>query len=662
MKRQLRWAGLSRTRAKVDQLITIDDFDSFIGIREFPPSTIIVEVLNAVSNLDEREELEPFIRSILFDTSGTPHGPAELVDILTHKLKVKKESGLAAFILKGKSFSTVRPKHVAHQIYRLEKISGLRYAVFGATGIILDEAREQFCSTAERLNCKYAIFDSMDIARLLVGYGFLCPRDGQRIAAGRCRCGYSPKKRILNVLQIDTLKALTQTHELGQRAGLVVLPPGSGKTRIAAQDSKSINATSVLYVAHTHEILDVAISEFEAVFGKENVTHHSKTSLAKLNRVNITTIQLIRRYLNEISQNDFDYVVIDEFHHAAAKSYRQLIEKTSPKFLLGLTATPFRGDRQDIRELCENNTIVNYELRMGIETGVLSPYHYFGCFDNIDYSKIPQQYAKYSIEDLETALIIPERHEAIVRKWRELADGKPTLAFCCSHRHAKLVSQAFKQNGIPSDIYLSTTNRTKREELIANLQLGKIKILCIVDILNEGADFPFVECLLFLRPTESRRIFYQQLGRGLRRYVGKSHCTVIDLIGNFKNAYLIPEYQGLLPFSDEEALKIFSKVRNTKEILNLPIGCEVHFEDRVIDIFAEQAFDPKHATRQNIRGILYYQYLKLAKRLQRKPTRTDVDRNLLLNSDFYKNVFGNWQEFEKLANEGVKSILQDLPP
>jgi Type III restriction enzyme, res subunit len=290
----------------VSQLITVDDFDSFMDIREFPPSTIRAEVLNSICNLDEREELEPFIRSILFDTSGTPHGPAELVDILTHKLKVKKESGLAAFILKGKSFPTVRPKHVAHQIYRLEKISGLRYAIFGATGIILDEAREHFCSTAERLNCKYAIFDSMDIARLLVSYGFLCPRDGQRIAAGRCRCGYSPRKRILNVLQTDALKGLAQSHELGQRAGLVVLPPGSGKTRIAAQDSMAMNATRVLYVAHAHEILDVATSEFEAVFGKENVTRHSLTSLSTLNKVNIATIQLFEKHLHGITSNDFD--------------------------------------------------------------------------------------------------------------------------------------------------------------------------------------------------------------------------------------------------------------------------------------------------------------------------------------------------------------------
>ena len=642
----------------MSNLIAIDDFDNFVDIREFPSESITEDVLNSVRKLDEREEFEPFLRSILFDTSDTPHGPAEIVDILTHKLRVRKVSGLAAFILKGKSFPTVRPNHVAHQIYRLEKISGLRYAIFAAVGNILDDAKEHFCATAERLDCQYAIFDAMDIARLFVSFGFLCPRDGRKIAAGRCRCGYSPGKRILNVLQTDTLKALYETHEFGRGAGLVVLPPGSGKTRIAAEDSKTVNANRILYVAHTHEILDVAVSEFEALFGKENVTNHNKRSLLDLNKVNISTIQLLRRNLERIKPNDFDYVVIDEFHHAAAKSYRKLIETTSPNFLLGLTATPFRGDRQDIQELCENNTIVNYELRTGIETGILSPYHYFGCFDDVDYSQIPQQYSKYSIQDLEIALIIPERHEAVVKKWRELVEDKPTIAFCCSHKHAKWVAKAFRQSGIEAVVYLSTTSQSERAELIEKFQLGSIQILCVVDVLNEGADFPFVECLLFLRPTKSKRIFYQQLGRGLRRYIGKSHCTIIDFIGNFKNAYLIPEYQGLLPFSDEEIFLTFTSTRKAKDILNLPIGCEVHFDDRVIDNFAEQAFDPRHATRHNIGRILIYQYIKLTRKLQRRPTRKDVDRNLLLNSDFYKNVFGSWQKFESVVNDDIEYVLQ----
>ncbi len=160
-------------------LIKIDDFDNFKQVSGFPPVTITKELLDTVRKLDERKELEPFIRSILFDSSDTPHGPAEIVDILTHKVSVKGKSGLAGFIIKGKSFPKVRPKHVSHQIYRLEKIDGLRFAVFAASGTILDKAKEQFCSTAERLKCLYAIFDAVDLARLFTAFGFFCPRDAR---------------------------------------------------------------------------------------------------------------------------------------------------------------------------------------------------------------------------------------------------------------------------------------------------------------------------------------------------------------------------------------------------------------------------------------------------------------------------------------------------
>lgn len=124
-----------------------------------------------------------------------------------------------------------------------------------------------------------------------------------------------------------------------------------------------------------------------------------------------------------LKAHNFDYMVVDEFHHAAAKSYRDLIERVRPKFLLGLTATPFRGDRQDIAVLCGGNVLVEYELRNGIELGVLSPYHYFGCFDDIDYSTISHNGTRYDIRDLERALIIPERDAAIIDKWREQGRG-----------------------------------------------------------------------------------------------------------------------------------------------------------------------------------------------------------------------------------------------
>jgi superfamily II DNA or RNA helicase len=639
-------------RYQMSLLTPIEAFDSFQEVRDFPAAEVTPKLIRAIQALDEREELEPILRAILTDVGQTPHGPAEIADILTHKLSANGQHGLAAFILKGRSFQTIRPKDVAHQIYRLEKIAGLKFAVFAAPGTILDAAKEQFCGTCERLRCRYSIFDATDLARLFVAHGFFCPRDAKRISGGRCNCGYSPKKRILNLVQKEAIQNLSEAHALGQKAGLVILPPGSGKTRIAAEDAKQVDANRVLYVAHTDEILEVAQSEFEAKFGAGSVTRlKSPISLRQFNRVNVTTIQLLAHSLQKVPADQFDYVVIDEFHHAAAKSYRRLIERLRPSFLLGLTATPFRGDRQDILQLCSGIIIINYELRFGIESGVLTPYHYYGCFDDVDYSQITRNGVSYSIRDLERSLIIPERGRAIVRKWREKADGKLTVAFCCTIKHAERVKASFEEEGVSAAVYTSDMDRLQRKRALSQFKQGAVKVLCVVDVLNEGADLPFVECLLFLRPTESKRIFYQQLGRGLRKFVGKSHCIVIDFIGNFKNAYKVVEYQGLLPFAEDEQCGIGNRANSRKEVLNLPLGCEVHLDDRVIEIFAQQTFKPEYATRHNIGRILLYQYDRLAWKLGRPPTKNEIDRHYLVNSDIYAILWGSWAAFQQMATK-----------
>ncbi|MGO9338257.1 MAG: DEAD/DEAH box helicase family protein [Terracidiphilus sp.] len=646
------------------QLLRVDDFDNFVEVRGVPATQIKKAHLDAVRCLDEREELEPYIKAILHDPNDTPHGPAELVDILTHRLAAHKVAGMAAFIVKGRSFPTVRPKDVAHQIYRLEKIADLRIAILAAPGIVLDMAKEQFCSTAVRLQCRYAIFDAIDLSRLLIAYGFLCPRDARRIVSGRCNCGYSPRKRLLNLFQQDALSALEKAHSRGESAGMIILPPGSGKTRIAAEDAFRSNAKHVLYLAHTDEILDVAQSEFEAKFSIESVTRHAKFSgLCHPNRVNIATIQLVSRNRDKLRLSEFDYVVVDEFHHAAARSYRDVLRESNPDFILGLTATPFRGDRQDIYTLCNQNVLSSFELRAGIDSGILSPYHYFGCSDDIDYTRIKHNGQRYDIKDLERALVIPSRQRAVIEKWHELAEGKSTIAFCCSHEHARRAALSFKKAGIDSTAYISTTSIAERRETLQKLANGEIKILCAVDVLNEGADIPFVECLLFLRPTESKRIYYQQLGRGLRLFAGKTHCTVIDFIGNFKNAYKIVEYNTLMPFEQNQGTPDLRNARSPKDVLDLPLNCKVHFDQKIIDIFSSQALDPKNATRHSIGQILFYEFEKIHQHLGRMPTKKDVDRSSRLNSWFYVQVFGSWPRFEALYNaKSVSGTRANLRP
>src|SRR5438477_2555070 len=281
-------------------LIRIDDIPAFREVRNIAPADVTDELRSAVKALREAEDIEEFIRAILHDRAATPHGPAEIVDILTHRIELNATTGLAAFVLKGRSYPTVRPSHISHQIYRLQKIDALALAVLGATGVVLDAVKEEFSSTCKHLGTYYALFDADDFARLFWAYGFLCPRDGKRINGGRCTCGYAPEKAVLNLLQLEALDELGRTRALGKTRGLVVLPPSCGKTRIAARDAQAVAAQRVLYIAHTHEILDVACSEFSATFGANSVAYLEDGQHLPTAQVNLATIQYLVRNIDNI--------------------------------------------------------------------------------------------------------------------------------------------------------------------------------------------------------------------------------------------------------------------------------------------------------------------------------------------------------------------------
>jgi superfamily II DNA or RNA helicase len=644
----------------MSKLIKLENFTSFKFVKDFPLDEVNDSVLESVRQLNEKTELEPFIRSSIFDLNDTPHGPAEIVDILTTKISYDNKESYAALILKGKSFKTVKAKDISHQIYRLRKIAGLEIAILAYTNNILDQPQEEFVSTCKDIGIDYAIWNNFDIARILTSEGFICPKDGNKIDGNICECGYDPRKEELNIFQEEALKQLGTSHALNQKYGLVVLPTGSGKTRVAVKDIENTKPTRVIYIAHTHEILIGAKREFSSVFKKSEIKHHkSKDDLTDWAKVNLVTVQLLNQHLNSIKKDSFDYVVIDEFHHAAAKSYRKIQESLDFEFLLGLTATPFRSDRADLTALCENNIIVNYELRDGIDFGILSPYHYYGCFDDVNYSELRHNGISYDVRDLEKALIIPEREQAIISKWNERALNKPTIGFCCSQKHAERSAEIFTASGIPSETYLSYTTEEEREQKIKRFTNGDIKIIFTVDVFNEGVDFPFVECLMFLRPTESKRIFLQQLGRGLRRFHGKSKAIVLDFIGNFVNAYRIVEYFGLSPDEFEEVvfrIGTGSNHRSFKQIFNLPLGCEIAFDEQVINIFTNQIYDKSSINRHNIYRILVQQYLKVSQKLNRRARWADIDRNCIIGSEVYKIMFKTITQLQRILDDELKDL------
>jgi superfamily II DNA or RNA helicase len=256
-------------------------------------------------------------------------------------------------------------------------------------------------------------------------------------------------------------------------------------------------------------------------------------------RVLFASIQMLAGNLDRFSRDRFDYVVIDEFHHAAARSYRRVIDHFQPDFLIGLTATPNRMDGGDLLALCSDNLVYECPLTEGVARGDLSPFRYFGIADDVDYSPIPWRNGRFDPVALTEAVETQQRAQHALDEWRAKGGG-PTLAFCVTVSHADFMAEFFRRNGVAAVAVHSGPTSAPRTGSIEQLRSGELQVICTVDVFNEGLDVPEVETVLMLRPTESPVVFLQQLGRGLRRSRGKNALSVIDFIGNHRSFLLKP--------------------------------------------------------------------------------------------------------------------------
>ena len=279
----------------------------------------------------------------------------------------------------------------------------------------------------------------------------------------------------------------------------------------------------------------------------------------------------------------FTYVVIDEFHHAAAATYRRVLAHFEPRFLLGLTATPDRRDGADLLALCGDNLVFDCGLAEGIGRQELSPFHYWGIADVTDYDPIPWRSGRFDPATLATAIETRERAAKALHEWRDKGGG-PTLAFCSSISHAEFMKAFFVAEGVPSAAVHSGGDSDPRHRSIAGLQSGEVEVLFTVDVFNEGVDIPEVETVLMLRPTDSPVVFLQQLGRGLRRTAGKAALQVIDFVGNHHSFLTKPR----------TLLSLGGRTPQNREVLEalqsgdfeLPPGCSVDFDLEAIEILS----------------------------------------------------------------------------
>ena len=383
-------------------------------------------------------------------------------------------------------------------------------------------------------------------------------------------------------VQHEALAALAASRDGGYRRGLVVLATGLGKTWLAAFDAVRMGARRILFVAHREEILGQAAATFVRILPRKRVGYYTGRSRDADVDVLCASVQTLARaeHLERFAPQHFDYVVIDEFHHAAAGTYRRLLTHFAPSFLLGLTATPDRTDQSDILSLCDDNLVYSCHLFAGIQAGLLAPFHYHGIQDeSVDYREVPWRNGRFDPEQLSNKLATLARARHALREWRSKAQQR-TLAFCVSTRHADYMADQFNRAGVvAAAVYAGSP--LGRAQALEKLHAGTLQVVFSVDLFNEGVDLPSIDTVMMLRPTESKILFLQQLGRGLRRSEGKQHLVVLDFIGNHHSFLQKP--QALFGVgATYQALAAFAR-KAEQHALDLPAGCYVNYDLAIIE-------------------------------------------------------------------------------
>jgi superfamily II DNA or RNA helicase len=287
------------------------------------------------------------------------------------------------------------------------------------------------------------------------------------------------------------------------------------------------------------------------------------------------------RHLKSFDRRAFDYIVIDEFHHAAGGMYRCLIDYFQPKFLLGLIATPERTDGGDLLALCQENLVHRCDFVDGIKRELLCRFHYFGVPDEVDYTNIPWRSSRFDEAELTKALATQAHAQSALDQYWAKA-GRRTLAFCCSQRHADFMAAFFRNAGLCVASVHSGASSDPRAGSLEKLRAGEIDVAFAVDMFNEGVDVPQVDTVMMLRPTESRRLWLQQFGRGLRKADMKTHLNVIDYIGNHRTFPLKPQTPFQLAPADSAIDQTLNQMLAGEA--DLPPGCEVTYDLRAVDI------------------------------------------------------------------------------
>lgn len=451
-----------------------------------------------------------------------------------------------------------------------------------------------------------------------------------------------------NYMQRKALKELNRNRAIGISRALIISATGSGKTYLAAFDALNFSPDRLLYVVHEGSILRKSLETFQEVFGglKTCGMYTGEAKELEADFIFSTNVSMCRS-LNLFDKKEFDYIIIDECHHAVADTYRQIIDYFEPEFLLGLTATENRMDNKDVVELFGNNIPYELRLRDAIINDLIVPFHYYGIRDIL---------VDYGLTDSEERRLIAQisKEDNCEFIYQQIENHRPqgqklkALAFCRNIQHARMMAENLGEHYHTA--FLSGKNKTgERIRAFNELQSDdkELEILFAVDILNEGVDIPGVNMVLFLRPTESSTIFIQQLGRGLRKFPNKPYVTILDFIGNsYKRSVHIALALGSLSkgyILERKLLKMM--VREDFRVLGLEeYGVKINIDD----LSKEEILH--HIDNENFNQIRYlkkdYQNFKSYLKTPTFPKHMDY-----VNSDYAPNLL----KFMKIKIEGRKT-------
>lgn len=453
-----------------------------------------------------------------------------------------------------------------------------------------------------------------------------------------------------NKMQESALVGIENVRAQEQTRGLVISATGTGKTYLAAFDVRKFQPKKMLFIVHREQILQQAKHDFMDVIGGNHedfgILSGSKKEVEA--KYLFATIQTLAKddVLQSFVKDTFDYILIDEVHKAGAASYLKVIDYFTPKFLMGMTATPDRTDDFNIYELFDYNIAYEIRLQEALEDKMLCPFHYFGVTDF--------EWDGQTLDDatMLTKLVSEERMDHILEKvdyYGYSGDRVCGLIFCSRKAEAVELSEKLNERGYRTVALSGENDQTERLDQVALLEQGDLDYIITVDIFNEGIDIPSVNQVIMLRQTESSIVFIQQLGRGLRKHYSKDYVTIIDFIGNYKNNYLIP-----IALSGDGSQNKDNIRRHMQDTSYIKGVSTINFEE----VAKKRIFKAIDETNLMQLKILRDAYYALKNRVGAIPTMSQFITHNSIDPHIIVRREGNYERFLKRLKEETPSLSE----